>query len=197
MATGFGLKAVRKLDGGEIRLQPFVIPASDSTVYGVGAPVELAAGVDAATGLPTIVYATAAHSLVGVIQGFEADPTQPYAGDYRPASTRRIALVSVDPDTVYQVQEDAVGGSVSAANAMAGFNADIVVSAATSTTRIDGTMLDSSTAAATSATLKIVGQLRDDVNDAAQSGGAILEVVIFEHALRQVDSIRADGSVTE
>lgn len=189
MATGFGLKPVRTLTGGQLRVRPYVIPASDSAVYGIGECCKLAAGVDTSTGLPTIGAAAAGDVLLGSIVGFEPDPTVPYTGDYRPASTRRVVLVCDDPDAVFQVQEDADGGVVSAANAGASFNADIVVSVATATTRESRTMLDSSTAASTSAQLKILGILRDDVNAYALTGGAILEVRIHEHALMTTDSI--------
>ncbi len=114
--------------------------------------------------------------------------SDPYNSDYRKASTRRIVLVCDDPDAIFQIQEDAVGGSISAANIGANANADIIVSAATATTRKSGTMLDSNTAAATAANCKIVGVMNDESNTAAQSGGAILEVVIHEHALKTTDS---------
>lgn len=190
MATGFGLKAVRKLDGGELRVRPYVIPASDSAIYGVGEALQLAGGIDTDSGLPTVVAAAAGDVLIGAIVGFEGgDASAPLTGDYRPASTRRVVLVCDDPDAVFQVQEDAAGGAISAANVGSGANADLIISVATATTRESRTMLDSNTAAATSAQCKIVGILRDDSNAAAQSAGAILEVVILEHALRATDSI--------
>jgi len=190
MATGFGLKAVRKIDGGELRVRAYVIPASDGTITGQGDPMKLAGGIDTETGLPTVVVAAAGDALIGAVTGFEGGvAASPLTGDYRAASTRRVVLVCDDPDAVFQVQEDAVGGAVSAANVGSMLNADIVVSAATAATRVSGTMLDSSTAATTAATLKIVGIKRDDSNAAAQTAGAILEVVIAEHALRAVDSI--------
>lgn len=189
MATGFGLKPVRKIDGGELRVRPYVAPASEGSVLCVGEVVELNGGIDTATGLQTIKLATAGNALLGAVVGFEGGiAASPLDGDIRAASTRRVVLVCDDPDAVFQVQEDAVGGSVSAAAIGQMQNADVIVSAGTSTTRVSGTMLDSSTAAATSANLKIVGILRDDVNAAAQSGGAVLEVTIFEHALRATDS---------
>jgi hypothetical protein len=190
MATGFGLKAVRTTGGGELRVRPYVIPASDSTIYGVGDVVKLAAGFDTTAGLPTIVAAAAGDALVGAIVGFEGgNPASPLTGDYRPASTRVVALVCDDPDAVFQVQEDGVSNVVTAANVGASFNADLIISVATATTRESRTMLDSDTAAATSAQVKIIGILRDGTNAAAQTAGAILEVVILEHALRVTDSI--------
>ena len=189
MATGFGLKPVRKLDGGELRVRPYVIPATEATILGQGDVVELAGGLDTSSQTPTIKPAVAGNVLLGAIVGFVADPTNPYNGDIPSASTRRVALVCDDPDAVFQVQEDVVGGAVTAANVGSGANADIIVSVATAATRVSNTMLDSSTATAGTANLKIVGVLRDDVNVAAQAAGAILEVMIFEHALRTADSI--------
>jgi hypothetical protein len=190
MATGFGLIPVRKLDGGELRVRPYVIPASDSAIYGRGDVVKLAGAMDSEADVPTIAAAAAGDALVGAIVGFEGGiAASPLSSDYRPASIRRVALVCDDPDAVFQVQEDADGGVVSAANVGSGANCDLVISVATATTRESRTMLDSSTAAATSAQCKIVGILRDGSNAAAQSGGAILEVVIHEHALRTTDSI--------
>lgn len=188
MATGFGLKPVRKLDGGELRVRPYVAAATEGSVLCVGEVVELDGAIDSSTQLPTVKLATAGNVLLGAIVGFAADPTDPLNGDYRKASTRRIVYVCDDPDAIFQVQEDAVGGSVSAANVAVSANADIIVAAGTSTTRISGTMLDSSDAKTTTANLKIVGVMRDDTNTAAMSGGAVLEVMIFEHALRAADS---------
>lgn len=189
MATGFGLKPVRKIDGGELRVRPYVIPASNSTALFVGDAVILAGGMDTDQDLPTITQGTAAAVLLGAVVGFEPDPTQPYNGHYRPASTRRVVLVCDDPDAIFQVQEDAVGGAVSAANVGSSLNADIIVAAGDTVTGLSGHMLDSSDAAANDGQLKIVGILRDDTNAAAQSAGAILEVLIHEHALKTQDSI--------
>jgi hypothetical protein len=188
MATGFGAKPVRKLQGGELRTRAYVAAATEGSVLCQGEFVELDGAIDSKTGLPTVKLATAGNALLGVVVGMEADPTDPLNGDYRKASTRRVMYICDDPDAIFQIQEDAVGGSVSAANIAVSANADIIVSAGTSTTRISGTMLDSSTATTSSANLKIVGIVRDDVNTAAQSGGAVLEVMIFEHALKTADS---------
>lgn len=189
MATGFGLKPVRKLDGGELRVRPYVIPATNSTALYKGDAVILAGGIDTSTGLPTISQGTAAAVLLGAVVGFEPDPAYPYTGNYRPASTRRVVLVCDDPDAVFQIQEDADGGSVSAANVGSGANCDIVATAGSATTGLSGHVLNSSDASASSAQCKIVGIMRNDSNAAAQSGGAILEVMIFEHALKTADSI--------
>lgn len=190
MATGFGANPIGRIGGGDARVRPYVLPATDATIMGKGAFVELAGAEDAVERVPTIIKATAGHVLLGVIVGFQVDPTDPYNGDYRKASTRRVAFVCDDPDAIFEIQEDAVGGAVSAANVMSGANADIVVAAATEATRISGDMLDSSTAGSGSANLKILGvrRAKDDL-DAAATAGAVFEVMILEHALRTADSI--------
>ncbi len=189
MATGSGLKLVRKADGGEIRVRPYVCPAADGTALYQGDVVELTSTgtIDATTQLPTITRATSGHVLLGVVVGFEADPTAPYTSHYRIASTRRIAYVCDDPDAVYQAQEDAVGGSVSAANVGSLINANIVVANGSTVTGLSGTMIDSSTVTASAADVKIIGVVRDDQNVVAST--SILECMILAPAIRATDSL--------
>ena len=190
MAIGFGLVPVGRLGGGKYNTHAYVIPSTEATILGRGDVVELAGGMDTTIDRPTIKPAVAGNALLGSIVGFmDVSAASPLTGDIPAASTRRVAIVCDDPQAIFQVQEDAVGGSVSAANVGACANADIIVSVATAATRESRTMLDSSTATASSANLKILGVKRDDANPAALSGGAILEVMIFEHALTTADSI--------
>ena len=189
MATGIGAIPVRRLGGGNFRVSPYNVPATDSTALYIGDFVELAATYDTATDLAEVKAATAGNVLLGVVVGFLPDPSQPYNGHYRVASTARVVLVCDDPAAIFQIQEDAVGGAVSAVNVASSFNADIIVAAGSTVTGLSGHMLDSSTAAATAANLKIVGVKRDKVNAAAASAGAILEVIIAEHALKTTDSV--------
>jgi hypothetical protein len=191
MATGYGLIPVRKIDGGQVRVRPYVVAAADSTALLVGDVVELdgTGDVDVVTQLPIVVRATAGHVLLGSVVGFLPDPTNPYNGSIRAASTKRVVLVCDDPDAVFSVQEDAVGNVVTAANIGLMTNADIIVASGNTTTGLSGTMLDSSTASASTANCKIVGVVREPGNVAAQSTGAKLEVIILEHALRTADSV--------
>ena len=188
MATGFGYKPVRHLSGGKLRVRPYVIPSTNGTALYIGDVVQLAGGHDAAAGLPTITQNVAGEVMCGVVVGFQYNAAEPYK-QFRAASTRQIVQVCDDPNAVFQVQEDADGGAISAANVGSSLNADNIVAAGSAVTGLSGHMLDSNTAAATAAQFKIVGILRDASNAAAQSGGAILEVVPFEHAYTATDSI--------
>lgn len=186
MATGFGLIPVRRLGGGSPNIGVYTVPASDSTALLVGDVVELVNTMDTANELKTVTRATAGNVLLGAIVGFGVDASLPYTGNIRAASTLRTVYVCDDPRAVFQVQEDAVGGSVAAASIGEMQNADIIVASGSTATGLSGTMLDSSTATTSAANLKIVGVRRDKVNVGAST--AILEVIIFEHAFTTADS---------
>ena len=200
MATGFGLKLVGRLGGGEAHCATYFVPSTDSTALYVGDVVTYAAtgAMDADEQVSVVTRATAGHKLLGAIVGFKPDPSLPYTGAYRAASTARYVTVCDDPMAIYEVQEDADAGAVSAQAIAESQNADIIVAAGSTVTKVSGTMLDSSSAAATTAGLKILGVKRNaGVNAGAQTAGAILRVKIFEHALEAVDSVNATGNVTE
>ncbi len=200
MATGFGLKPLRHRNSspynGECSV--YYIPATDTSTIGIGECVKLVAAMDPLNEVSVVAQAAAGDALIGVVVGFASSAVGtsaiPLSGPpYRRASTACYVLVADDPDLIFQVQEDADGGVVSAANIGQHYNADIVVTSATANantgTGMSKTMLDSSTAAATSAQLKILGVMRDKVNAGAQTGGAVLEVEILEHAKLVTDSV--------
>lgn len=187
MATGFGLRPVGKLGGGEPRVSTYYVPSTDSTALFVGDVVQLVNAMDPKNEV-SVVAASAVDSInLGVIVGFEVDASNPYA-THRVASTNRYVKVCDDPRAVYEVQEDAVGGSVSAANVGEKLNISMIVAAGSAVTGLSGVMADSSTVAATAKDFKIVGVRRDGSNAAAQSGGAILQVTILAPALLATDS---------
>ena len=191
MATGFGLRLARKIGGGDPVIEPFVVAAGDATALFKGDVVEFTAtaAYDAATQLPTITRATTGHVLLGVVVGFDPDPTAPYSNS-RAASTRRVVHVCTDRNAVYQVQEDTLGAPVTAAEAGARLNANIIVAAGSTATGLSGTMLDSSSRTASAADLKIIGVARtDDGNVAALAAGAIYEVTILAPANISTDSL--------
>jgi len=190
MATGFGLIPVRNIRGGQaVRVRTYYVPSTDSTALLIGDAVELVNAMDPKSEVSVVKRATAGNALLGAVVGFLPDASLLYTGNIRAASTNRYVLVCDDPDAVFQIQEDADGGVVSAANVGAMANADIIVASGSTVTGMSGTMLDSSDAKTTTANLKIVGVKRDGTNAAAASAGAVLEVIIFEHALTTADSI--------
>lgn len=158
--TPFGLKPVRQAGSGTHSggVNMYYHAAGDATALYIGDPVVKAGGADAA-GVSSVVRAAAAGAgtslITGVVVGFVPDGVTDTAG-YGAASTAYYVLVADDPDTMFEIQEDAVGGAIAAADI--GLNADIVVAAGNAYTKRSGVELDTSTKAATATLpLKIVG----------------------------------------
>lgn len=189
MATGFGLRFSRTLSGRPPVTQRFSVPSTDGTALFKGDLVELVNTMDASGQYNTVTKATSGHVLLGVVQGFEPDPTNLFKDVYRPASTARLVDVIVDPDAIYEVQEDAVGGSVAAATIGEMQNTNITTDAGSTYTGLSGSMLDSSAVTTSAADVKIIGvAATDGSNVAAMSGGAVLEVMILAPAIKATDS---------
>jgi hypothetical protein len=135
-------------------LEMFYVPASDATALYIGDPVIKNGSSDTA-GVAAVIRATAGAAITGVVQGFMPDGTVNMTG-YRAASTAAYVLVNTDPDTLYEIQEDGVGGQLAAADI--GLNADFIVAAGSAYTKRSGVMLDTSTKATTATLpLKIMG----------------------------------------
>lgn len=194
MATGFGLRLVGRLGGGEPSIRTYHVPATNSGALYQGDLVKVpnTTGVMDTAGeyIDITIAADGDDTVLGVIVGFKPDPSLPYTGQYRAASTNRYVHVCDDPNAIYEIQEDAVGGSVTAALIGALSNADTIYAAGSTVTGLSGTMLDSSTAAATAFQLKILGVRQDGTNAAALTGGAVLLVRILsaQHSLIATDS---------
>lgn len=190
MATGFGLLPVRKINGGEVTTNLYTVPASDGTALYVGDVVELVNTMDTGGQLKTVRKMGADTNVpVGVVVGFLPDPDDLYTPNYRKASTLRTVIVADDLiNTVFQAQEDAVGGSVAAATIGEMQNISIIYAAGSSYTGMSGTMLDSSTVLTTALNFKLIGVARLQNNVAGQSGGAILEVIGHISAFSADDS---------
>lgn len=155
--TPFGLKPVRS-GGTSMQIETFYVPSSDATALYIGDPVSMAGSADA-NGVATVTRAAAAGAgtslIKGVVVGFVPSSADETPG-YRPASTAMYVLVNTDKDQIYEVQEDAVGGALAAADV--GLCADIVVGAANATYNLSGVQLDTSTKATTATLpLKILG----------------------------------------
>lgn len=139
-------------------LRKYYVPAGDSTALFIGDPV-IIAGTGDAKGVPAVTRATAgsAGRITGVVCGIANDESLPASNDmmeqgYRPASTAGYVLVCDDPNVLYEIEEDSVGGALAVTSI--GLNADLVAGAGSTDTRNSGFMLDSSTAA-TTATLQL------------------------------------------
>lgn len=191
MATGYGAKFVRTLHGGKPIVEPYNCLATYGTALFKGDFVRLVSttGTFSATQqLPNIERAATGEIILGVVDSFEPDGVALVTGNYRAASTARVVNVNIDPRSVYRMQEDAVGGAITAALIAAAANVNFIVAAGSTVTGDSGTMVDSNTTTASAADLKILGVVRDDINAAAQTAGAELEVMILAPALISTDS---------
>lgn len=141
-----GLIPVRMADGSPYNgaVDMFYVPASDSTALYEGDPVTLAGSADSA-GVASVARTAASGTITGAVVGF-ADATSMTAG-YRAASTAAYVLVAHGQDILFEIQEDAVGGAIAAADI--GLNADIIVAAGNAYSKSSGVMLDTSTKATT------------------------------------------------
>ncbi len=182
-----GAIPVGHLDGSPYngKVNMYLCPAADGTAVFVGDFVKLG-GTAGATGvvvngqdvegMPTIAQAAAGDTLVGVVVGFLANQDS-LMTKHRVASTNRIALVADAPDLIFEIQEDSVGAATALVDV--GENADVVVGAGSATTGLSGMQLDSSTHAAATAQLRILGFVKRPDN--AQGTNAKLLVFINEH----------------
>lgn len=168
-----GFKPVREAGSGTHNggLNMYYHPATDGVALYIGDPVLKAGSADAA-GCPTAARAVAAGAITGVVCGFVPDGVTNIAG-YGAASTAFYILVDDDPDHMFEIQEDAVGGALAAVDV--GLNADFIVAAGNAYTKRSGVMLDTSTKATTAGLpLKIIGFTPRPGNDI----GALAKVLV-------------------
>jgi hypothetical protein len=153
--SAFGLKPVRYASGAPYNgaCNRYFVPASDGTALYDGDPV-IINGTGDAYGVPGAIIATAAGAgrITGVVVGFEplTTPTTPLG--YRAASTACYILVADDPNLLFEIQEDAVGGALAVTDI--GLNADLIAGTGSTYTKRSGWQLDTSTKA-TTATLQL------------------------------------------
>jgi len=176
--TGFGLRLVSRVGGGQPRIREYYVPATNSTALGENDVVQLPAtgALDPTNQVPVVQAFVSGHVPLGVVVGFRPIAALPYTGNL-PASTAAYIDVCDDPEAIYEVQEDAVSSVVTAAQVGAMFNAPLNIVASTGNT--SGTMLTSASASASINDVKIIGVRRDASNAVGQSGGAILLVKLL------------------
>jgi len=157
----FGLRPVRYKSGAPYNgaANMYSVPASDGTALFIGDPVIIAGSGDA-DGVSTVTRSAAGARITGVVVGFAPVPgvttdTGLRLG-YRPASTLDNVLVADDPALLFEANEDGVGGFLAVTNI--GNNVDLVAGTGSTYTKLSGYMLDSSTAATTTAGVRVIGQ---------------------------------------
>lgn len=141
-----GLQPVRMLDGSPFTgcVDMFYVPSTLATHVFIGDPVRLAGSADSA-GVASVTLCNATDTITGAVVGF-ADAASLVLG-YGAASTTRYVLVAHGQDVLFEIQEDSDGGALSADEI--GLNAQIIVAAGSTSTRLSGVELDSSSAATT------------------------------------------------
>lgn len=185
--TPFGLRPVRHRSGAPYNgaATRYCVPASDSTALFLGDPVIIAGGADA-DGVATVTRATAAggNYLLGAVVAVEPETRD--STTYRAASTLRYVYVADDPDLVFEMQEDAVGGALAAADV--GLNADLVAGNGSTATGWSGFQIDTSTKATTNTLqLRILGFSQKVGNEIGAN--AKVEVMINLHQHRNLTGI--------
>lgn len=184
--AAYGLKPIRHMTGGEIRLDEYPIASGYATSIFTGDPV-----LQHSDGTLIIAVGTAGTPSVqtfGVFQGVEyTDSTGAVVfKPYWPASTTATnikAKVITDPNVVFAIQSDATG--VAAADV--GQLCDVEIVAGSTKTGKSGTNLDMSTGSGTTGKHLRILRIIDDGENVA-GAYADVEVVWAEHALKGVVS---------
>lgn len=127
----------------------YYVPSSNGTALYVGDPVTYLTNAGDSVGIPAVQIATAGSSnyVLGVMLGRVIGGEPPVAVQrdfsvYLPASTAGYILVSDDADTLYEVQEDSVGGAL--AQGAGNRNINLVAGTGSTVTGYSGWQIQSS-----------------------------------------------------
>lgn len=133
-------------------LEQFFVSASDATALYIGDPVVKSGSSDPSGVYASVIRASAAGPITGVVVGFLPDGTTNMVG-YRAASTAGYLLVCTDVSQMFEIQCDA---ALTAADI--GLNASMTMNAGNAYSKRSGVVLDGATKATTAALpLKIRG----------------------------------------
>lgn len=140
--------------------------AGDGAAAYKGDLVKFTGAVDTDGITPVVTVASAGDGkLAGAILGFEPQRAGSWQTYYKPASTRMYAKIPADPQQLYMVQEDSVGGNIPVTTAI-GQNCDMINSGGNTVTGNSGMQLDSSTAANTNTlAIRLIGPIYRADND--------------------------------
>ena len=195
--AAFGLRPIRHRNGAPYNgaANPYYKPASYGTAMFVGDPAIVTGTSNTANverpglgdfipgTLPEVNVATAGatNDITGIVIGFGANPDA-LERAYSPASTEDIVWLADDPDLVFEVQEDSVGGALAATDVAQ--NADLAAGAGGSTvTNFSSWELDSNTANTTN-TLQVRIERLVSRADNEIGNQAKWEVSILQHSMR-------------
>jgi hypothetical protein len=192
--TPSGLRPVRHRNGAPYTGSGnrYFVPASDATALFLGDPVQIAGSADA-DGVATVTRATAAggNFILGAVVAFDPVDGAGASGRdspvYRAVDAARYAYVEDDPDVVFEIQEDAIGGALAVADI--GLNADLISGVGSTVTGRSAFQLDTSTKATTATLqLRILGFGRKPDNEVGNANAKV-EVAINLHQFRNTTGI--------
>ena len=186
--TPMGLRPVRHRNGAPYNgaATRYYVPASDGTALYLGDPVVVGGSADA-DGVMSVVKATAAGGAYMLGPVVSVEPITRDSTPYREASTLRYVWVADDPDLVFEIQEDAVGGALAVADV--GLNADWIAGTGSAITGLSGAMLDTSTKATTNTLqLRILGFSQRIDNEVGSANAKVL-VAINLHSQRNLTGV--------
>lgn len=177
--NAFGLRPVCHINGSPYngQSQEFYIPETDTDDIGPGDPLTLAGSADA-NGVPSVSKAASGDPILGVMTAV----SRPLRDDpvFREASTARYILAVTDPNILFAIQEDSVGGALAATNV--GQNAELAIGTV-SGQGISQTELDSSTAATTVGhDLKIIRLLNREDNEIGDNAEWLVKINNHQYA---------------
>lgn len=153
---------------------------SASVILGLGDPVVLSGSAEAVTGIPEVTRAAAGATITGVVVGIEPGRSTGLNGvtGYMAAADVGYVYVCDNPNMVFEIQEDSVGGDLAVTDVGRGFDI-ATMSNANSVTGLSQCVLDSSTGATSGVTLRVIGKVQRE--DVLIGNYCVWEVVIVEH----------------
>lgn len=183
MPNAYGLRPLRHMAGGVMRATEMTIASGYATSIFFHDAVKLVAA-------GTIEQAAAGNVIFGVFMGcsYKLSTGEIVWSRHWPASTTATeikAMVLADPNIAYAVCDD--GDSDFLTSADIGTSADLIVGTGSTVTGQSAMALDTSSASAATAQLKIIEKLDRTGNNYGTANGDKVEVVVMinEHFLKQ------------
>ena len=180
-----GLKPVGHITGGPWNgmTNTYYVASGDAAAIFIGDPVKIGGSADPTGRYPDVAVCTTGDQIQGVMVGVgmlgqDFDPSD-LDLKYREASTNTYIQVVDDPTVIFEIQEDGTS-AVTGVN----LNYDLLTTAGSSTTGLSGMELDTSSATAGTASLRLLRYV--DREDNAVGEHAKMLVRIVEHAALSV-----------
>ncbi len=153
--TGLSLEQANM---GNFKMQRVYFDADDATAVFVGDAVksDQTNGGDPKGEAPAVVQAAAGDAIGGILVGIEATDSARSTVKYRAASTAKygIAIMSGLKNTVFEIQEDSVGGALTLDDV--GKYVDVIVGTGDTTTGYSAMEIDSSSAGTSDGQLVLI-----------------------------------------